>query len=40
MVKDILSNGGGRKYMKRLYVYNNAKHPHNAQNLIVLNPKM
>jgi len=39
MVKGILSNCGARKYMKRLYVYNNDKHPHDAQNLIALNPK-
>ena len=40
MVKSILSNHGARKSIKRLYVYNNDKHPHDSQNLIAINPKI
>jgi large subunit ribosomal protein L13 len=37
VVKGMLSNVEVRKYMKRLYIYNDIEHPHKAQNPIELN---
>jgi len=37
VIKGMLSNSESRKYMKRLYIYSNTEHPHEAQNPIKLN---